>query len=617
MYEFLFNYYKERVNKSGNALSLTKKKIYSIGTIRLLVVLGTILAAWLLRSSGTGIICLIIFIGIFIFLALLLQYNRFQKKKDYLETSIRCDENELKGFKSDFSAFDGASEKVDPGHFYSLDLDIFGNHSLFQSINRTCTNQGKNNLIEWFEKPLRESSAIEMRQEAIGELSKKPDFIHHFQVLGLINPGKNTDYQEIKDFVRHPDFIFRKKVWKMLSWVIPVLWLIGIVLLILSVIPGTILVWMYIITLLISEMQAKNITLLQQMTGKKVSILQSYSELILTVEEETFQTVKLKELQSIFLQGNRKASGNFKKLAQLAGELEQRANLVIHLLLNPLMLWDIRKSIQLEEWKHQHGKNLLQWIEALGKFDAYCSLGTFTFNHPDYTFPKLTENYFEMKGEGLGHPLMNREVCVKNPVTIDQYPFFLIITGANMAGKSTYLRTIGVNFVLACLGAPVCAKSLILYPAKLVTSLRTSDSLNDNESYFFAELKRLKMIIDELHSGEKLFIILDEILKGTNSVDKQKGSLALVQQLIHLQTCGIIATHDLLLGSLEKEFPENIKNYRFEADIKNNELSFSYQLREGIAQNMNASFLMQKMGITMGFIAKEVPFPNRQESPSP
>jgi DNA mismatch repair ATPase MutS len=194
---------------------------------------------------------------------------------------------------------------------------------------------------------------------------------------------------------------------------------------------------------------------------------------------------------------------------------------------------------------------------------------------------------------------MKRETCVRNDIEVAKRPYFLIITGANMSGKSTYLRTIGVNFVLACLGAPVCADALCLSPAVLFTSLRTSDSLNENESYFYAELKRLKMIIDRLESGEKLFIILDEILKGTNSVDKQKGSLALVQQLLRLQSCGIIATHDLLLGSLEAEFPDHIKNYCFEADIAGNKLNFSYRIKEGIAQNMNATFLMRKMGITL------------------
>jgi DNA mismatch repair ATPase MutS len=190
---------------------------------------------------------------------------------------------------------------------------------------------------------------------------------------------------------------------------------------------------------------------------------------------------------------------------------------------------------------------------------------------------------------------------VKNDVNINKRPFFMVVTGANMAGKSTYLRTIGVNHTFACVGAPVCADEMTVFPSKLVTNLRTTDSLNDNESYFFAELKRLKMIIDRLHSGETLLIILDEILKGTNSMDKQKGSLSLIKQLISLNSNGIIATHDLVLGILEKEFPENVKNCRFEAEIKDDNLIFSYKIQEGIAQNMNATFLMRKMGINTDF----------------
>lgn len=168
-----------------------------------------------------------------------------------------------------------------------------------------------------------------------------------------------------------------------------------------------------------------------------------------------------------------------------------------------------------------------------------------------------------------------------------------------MAGKSTYLRTIGVNYLLACMGTPIFAKTMTIYPARLITSLRTTDSLTDNESYFFAELKRLKLIIDKLNAGEELFIILDEILKGTNSKDKQKGSIALIEQFMALNANGIIATHDLLLGALAESYPNNIRNFRFEADITNNELTFSYRLREGIAQNMNACFLMKKMGIAV------------------
>jgi DNA mismatch repair ATPase MutS len=568
-----------------------------VGTIRLCVFFGTIVAAWFLRSLGGGIVALTLLSGFIAFLFFLLKYNRLQKKKDYLETAIVCDQNELKALDYDFSPFDGANEKQNAAHSFSLDLDIFGNASLFQSINRTSIPSGKNRLIDWFQTPLQSPEAIRIRQEAVRELSGKNDFRHHFQVAGQIDPKKNSDDNEMNDFIRQADFIAAPRVWKIIAWMFPASWIISISLVILGIIPAQFLIWLYILGLIISESKAKKINQLQAVTGKKVAVLQAYSTLIEAVENEPFQSKKLKDLQSVFYHKHTKASALFKHLAQLSNELEQRANLMVHLLLNPLLLWDVKKALQLEDWKREYGANLLLWIQTLGECDAYNSLATFAFNHPDYTYPQLTEHYFEMQASELGHPLMHRETCVRNDLNILQAPTFLIITGANMAGKSTYLRTIGVNFVLACIGAPACARSLTVCPAQLITSLRTSDSLNDNESYFFAELKRLQMIIDRLHSGEKLFIILDEILKGTNSVDKQKGSLALIEQLIDLQTCGIIATHDLLLGDLAGKFPEHIKNFRFEADIQNDELAFSYRLREGVAQNMNACFLMRKMGI--------------------
>lgn len=247
---------------------------------------------------------------------------------------------------------------------------------------------------------------------------------------------------------------------------------------------------------------------------------------------------------------------------------------------------------------HKNNGHTQQWFSALSELDALISLGAFTFNNPDYIFPEITSDTFCFESEALGHPLIPREKCVKNDVKISGTPYFMIITGANMAGKSTYLRTIGVNHLLASIGAPVCAQTFRFSSGKLLTNLRTADSLVNNESYFFAELKRLKMIINRLQAQEEgLFIILDEILKGTNSEDKQKGSFALMQRFIKLGGNGIIATHDLALGTLEMEFPQAIKNYHFDADISNDALSFTYQIHKGIARNMNASFLMKKMGI--------------------
>lgn len=207
------------------------------------------------------------------------------------------------------------------------------------------------------------------------------------------------------------------------------------------------------------------------------------------------------------------------------------------------------------------------------------------------------KNDFRETFRVMGHPLISQAKCVYNNVEILKTPYFLIVTGANMAGKSTYLRAIGVNYILACIGAPVCTSYFEFYPTRLITSLHTSDSLLKNESYFFSELKKIKLIIDNLKDEKPIFILLDEILKGTNSFDKQRGSVALIEQLIRLKSNGIIATHDLQLGDLENKYPQYVKNYHFSAKVTDDTLSFDYKIKPGIVTELNAYFLMQKMGI--------------------
>ena len=233
------------------------------------------------------------------------------------------------------------------------------------------------------------------------------------------------------------------------------------------------------------------------------------------------------------------------------------------------------------------------------EFDFLTSFGTFSFNHTEYTFPEIKEGEFYLEMEQAGHPLINAQTRVDNDIIINGHKQLLVITGANMAGKSTFLRTVGVNMILAMAGSVVCAEKLIISPMQLHTSVRTSDSVQKSESYFFAELKRLKSIIDRMQSGENLFVIIDEMLRGTNSKDKHHGSEALIEQFIRLSGSGLIATHYIALGSLADKYPDNVKNYRFEVEIENNELEFDYKLKTGISQNLNATFLMKKMGITV------------------
>ena len=595
----VYTFYQGKIDALSGKLSKLKRDIHLIGSARLLVVVGAVVCLWIFRQEGAWILTMIGAVFLLPFIGLMVIHNKLFRNKEYTETHLELNRNELKGLNYDYSAFDGAKELSTPEHSFGLDLDVFGDRSLFQSINRTVTFPGKQFLSQWFICPLTNKQQILNRQEAVKELSEMTEVRQRFYVLGKIYKGKQNDRDMIRRLMDSPSLFAKSVFWNVVKWVFPLTWLVVIVLVSFHLLPATIFTWLTLGCLLIALSQTKKVNVFHNSISKMEKILTSYSHLMKVIEEQPFQTEELKRIAAELTTHNQKASGIIKQLSGYLGKLDQRYNIAAAFVLNVLFLWDIRQTIQIEKWISRHVGNMEEWLHALGKFDALSSLATFRFNHPDYVFPVIADTYFSMIGKGLGHPLMHRDICVKNDIHIKRSPYFLIITGANMAGKSTYLRTVGVNYLLACVGAPVYADELTLYPAQLVTSLRTADSLVNNESYFFAELKRLKMIIDRLQRGEELFIILDEILKGTNSVDKQKGSIALMKQLISQKACGIIATHDLVLGTLEKEFPNEIKNFRFEADITDNELTFSYQLREGIAQNMNACFLMKKMGITI------------------
>lgn len=592
------NHYTERLSLTAGQLQQVKKQIFRISMLRLALFIAGIAGLYFFFNQTTLLItCICLtFLPLFILVKI---HNRFFIRKEWLETQARIIQEELQALSGDYSSFEDGKEYVNPEHPYSFDLDIFGRRSLFQSINRTCTFFGKNRLAKWLQNHLHEKTSIEKRQEMVREISEHTLFREQFRVAGLVHHGQSSDGEKIQAWSQSPAQYLHAGWVKTFIWGVPV---INSLLLITSLAGWISFSWLGLsfgIFLVLSFGIIKRATYIQETYGKQLKSLNGYARLIALAKAENWKSAGMQELMERF---NLNGQSPIQALQQLSKELDRldlRNNQFLYVLLEGSIFFQLQEIVRIERWKVRYGQHISEWLETVGELDALCSLGTFAYNHPQYTYPELTEKPFCFLATQMGHPLMPASQCVKNDATIPSRPFFLIITGANMAGKSTYLRTIGVNYLLACIGTPVCCEKLKLHPNQLITSLRTSDSLSDNESYFFAELKRLKRIIDLLNQGQQLFIILDEILKGTNSMDKQKGSFDLIRQFMQLKANGIIATHDLLLGSLIKQFPEEIRNYCFEADIKENELTFSYKLREGVAQNMNACFLMKKMGIIL------------------
>ena len=593
------NVYRQIVNGSQQEVNILKRQIYRIGSLRLLLFAAGVAGIIYFWSAGWAILTAVVAVTFLPFILLIKYHNRLFQKKDYLEKKMEINEQELAALNYDISSFEDGAEFINSSHLYTYDLDVFGTHSLYQYINRTCTQPGKHQLAAWLNTHLENKEEIEKRQEAIRELAPEIKFRQRFRILGLLHKGKAADEEELKAWSKSPSIFRRRMLFRALPTFVAVTNIICILLAVIGIIPASIcgIVWTFFVVASFSF--TGKITKMQALYGKKLQILATYANLLRLMEKQSAQSSTLKEVKEWIGGEKQKASHSIRHLSTLMDELDHRNNAFMYAILNGLFFWELRQIMRIEAWKEQYASELPRWLKAIGHMDALCSLATFAYNHPDYAYPTLSKHPFHLNAKEMGHPLMHRDKCIRNDIHMDKRPFFIIITGANMAGKSTYLRTVGINYLLACIGAPVCARQMELYPAGLITSLRTTDSLTDNESYFFAELKRLKLIIDKLQAGEELFIILDEILKGTNSTDKQKGSFALIKQFMALHANGIIATHDLMLGTLIDLFPHDIRNFRFEADITDNELTFSYRLREGVAQNMNACFLMKKMGIAV------------------
>ena len=578
-YEELYTLYQQRVKEITEQKEKIKRRIYHVGSIKLAIFVGAIVAliycwdyAW--QINGT-----IVVIAIILFSLFSKYHTKLFNQKDYLKVLIQINQQELNALNHDYMNEDSGEEFIDHSHLYTHDLDVFGRGSLFQYINRSATQLGREKLASWFSNHLINKEAIERRQNTVRALSCELETRQLFRATGLLYKGKSADKSELEAWASSPLF-FKNKWW------IRALPLIGLIcnittftLSYLNIIPFSIFSIVFTLFIIASFTFTKQISKLQSIYDKKLAILNTYAKLIEIIESWDVDDKGISSIKQSIKDSNSNASEAIKQLSKKMSALDQRYNIYLALILNGLCFWELRQFMKIEEWKIKYGSQLSIWLDAISEVDAYCSLATFAFNHPDYHYPKVCDSTFMLQAKEVGHPLMNRNNCILNPIDISKSPHFLIITGANMAGKSTYLRTVGVNYLLACMGAPVWASSFDFHPVQLMTSLRTTDSLTDSESYFFAELKRLKLIINKLERGDDLFIILDEILKGTNSIDKQKGSLALIKQLIELKTNGIIATHDLLLGKLINSYPNNIDNYCFEADIQNEELIFNVSIR--------------------------------------
>jgi hypothetical protein len=594
-------FYKQRLN---HFTALTEKYTQlstRISILRIVWFLVWALTIYFSTFFGVPTLIFVIFLGLSVFVALVIWHNRIIALKQENEIYQQINQKEIKALEHDYSSFDDGSEFVDEKHFYSYDLDVFGPFSLFQYIVRSFSAQGKANLANRLKSGFFDAKEIERQQKAIDELSHQPEWLQEFRMLGeqTVNrkSKKAMPVTELGIWAVRED-IFGSFKFKLLIIIIPVISFLVLYLLISGVISFQLFLLYMVVPLGISGFYAKRINNNHQELSKQADSLEQWEKVFKNVEQQKFEAEVLVHLQNGLRSNSLTASMAIKKLSKLAQAFDTRLNIFGWVLLNYFLLWDIFQSIRLEKWRKQHGKFVANWFGILAQMESLVSLATFKTNHSEYHFPQIASEGFILKAKQVVHPLVNPKSAIANPVYFDGFGQFTIVTGANMAGKSTYLRTVGTNMILAMAGSVVGSKEMIMSPVQLFTSIKTKDSLAHSESYFYAELVRLKTMIEALKSGQSLFIILDEILKGTNSKDKETGSKALIAQLLELSAVGIIATHDLQLGSLAQSFPQLVINKCFEVEITDGLLRFDYKIRDGISQNLNATFLMKQMGIT-------------------
>lgn len=595
------NYYQKRVEHYKSFLEEYSKKNKQLSILRLLWFLAWGLSIWFATRFDMNIVLSTIFIGLIGFIVIVIIHNKVLAKKKSYKLYHQLNSIEVKALHHDYSEIEDGKEFIDDSHYFSHDLDVFGPYSLFQYLNRCFSKQGKKKLAERLANGYSEKQDIEEQQEAIEELSKQAEWMQDFQVLGQLTQlnqhKKSLPIESLSKWAEREGYFSHIK-FKIGVILIPILSWLVLFLLINGDIQATSFMLYLIIPLGFSAMYAKRINENHQELGKQTAALQRWKHVFSLFEKKRFNAQALQKLQKQLQSDDETAGGAITKLATLSQAFDTRLNLIGWFLLNYFFSWDILQSIRLENWRVKYGKNIHNWFQSLASLESLVSLATLKHNHPLMVFPQIQSEGFVFQAKNAAHPLIPFEGRVSNDIEFSNLGNFTIVTGANMAGKSTYLRTVGANMILALCGAPVCAAQMTISPIQLFTSIKTKDSLVKNESYFYAELLRLQAIIEELKKGKPLFIILDEILKGTNSKDKEMGSKALVKQLIELKATGIIATHDLQLGSLIHTFPDSIKNRCFEVDIHDDKLHFDYKLRKGISQNLNATFLMNKMGIT-------------------
>ncbi len=590
-------FYKSKIAALETNLEILYSRRNNIAWLRFAIFITVCIAVYFLWSSGLLMIIAAIVCGIILFLFVVSKDTDNKNAIKNFETLVAINKKEISYLHHDFyDKYDG--KNLEPQHHtYAKDLDVFGQASLFQYINRCNSEQGIRLFAERLLKPLSKEKIIQ-QQHAVKTLSLKTDWLQQFSAYGLNEKITFVAENRINKWLGQHKNIFTDAKWKLLLYIFPFISLSSFFLFLTDILLGQIFSLLVLIFFLtgfaISGKIHKTYILLSQL----VPVVSTLYEQLNWFEKEKFEKDFLHDPENQDLPAQA-ASSCIKQLEQILNRFDVRLNVFAFFILNTFFLWDLWQITALNKWKNSNKALAANWFSTIAQIEVAGSFTTLYFNNPEWCFPTIADEYFILSGNKTGHPLIPKQQSVTNDFSINGTARIDLITGSNMAGKSTFLRSVGVNMILAYAGSCVCAESFTVSVAALMSSMRIEDNLAENTSTFYAELKNLKLIIDAVNKKEKTFILLDEILRGTNSLDRHTGSKALIQQLIRHGAVGLIATHDIELSKLENDFPEAIRNYHFDVQVSGEKLFFDYKLKTGICRSMNASVLMKQIGIEL------------------
>jgi hypothetical protein len=589
-----------------------------------IVLVGAIAFSNVPKETWLGVVGCVVLFG-----ALVVLHARIHAKKDKAAAAMRFHERALARMAGKWRSLPSTGERwAVATHPYAGDLDVFGRASLFQRLDATSTRYGEEVLARWLsgdegaaKTPSLELApsgtnkefvdSIKKRQEAVRDLAARLGLREELAALGslLDDEDKKPDPRPFvmwagqsgskSDAGKLPGWL------RIVALIVPLATVGTMVAGGMGILHRLLFLLPFSVSVLVLGALRSRIQPTLEAASSKESALSRYGGMLQLLEETKLEASLLLGLQKRLKESGSSATKEMDALSRIVGFVDARNNEVFRFFIGPALMWDLWCALALEKWRARAGKAAFGWFRALAELEALASIAGFAFENPDHTFPEFAEGTDDATFEGvaLGHPLIDPDKRVANDVTIAGPAHALVVTGSNMSGKSTLLRAVGINTVLANAGGPVCAKSLRLGRLRVATSMRVSDSLEEGTSRFYAELKKLKLVLDVARSAKRdktngtLLFLLDEILHGTNTRERLIGARAIMKELITQGAMGAVSTHDLGLGDLEKEMPEQVKNVHFEEQVEGDVMSFDYLLRQGIVQSSNALRLMKIVGL--------------------